>query len=365
MNITAAVVRDTGGPFVLEDLTLEEPRDDELLVRMVATGICHTDIYAAGLFPGPFVFGHEGAGVVERAGAAIRGFAPGDRVVMSFDSCGSCTNCRSGNPAYCSDVFALNTSGSRPDGSATLHDGSGAEVHGSFFAQSAFATYAIARQRNVVKVPDYVPDDVFRILGPLGCGVQTGAGAVMNSLKPDAGTSLVVAGAGGVGLSAVLGAAAIGLGPIIVVDINASRLAVARDLGATHTILGTDSDVAAQIVEITGGGADNAIDTTANVGVIRVLSETIRARGTVGVVGSGKPGAELTLDYGTVQFGRTVRGIVEGDAVPQLFIPHLIDLHLAGRFPFDRMVTTYPFAEIQDAVNASAEGSAIKAVLTF
>jgi aryl-alcohol dehydrogenase len=366
VNITAAVVRTKGAPFEIEELVLEEPRADEVLVKLVATGLCHTDIYFSHFAEGPTVLGHEGSGVIEKVGASVRGFAPGDRVMMSFNSCGSCASCLKALPAYCESFVPLNMSGARSDGSTSIHAPNGESVASNFFGQSSFASYALASPRTLVKVPDEVTEELFQILGPLGCGIQTGAGGVLNALDPAAGSSIVISGAGAVGLSAVLGAKISQASTIIVIDINAERLEIAKRLGATHVIDGTKvSDATAEIKSITGGGADYAVDTTGNMEVIRTLVGATHSSGVTGLIGMGKPGASLVLDHSIMALGRTVKGIVEGDSVPQLFIPQLIKLHLQGDFPFDEFITLYPFDKVQQATDDSESGSTIKAVLVF
>lgn len=366
IDIAAAVIRTNGGPFEMEQLVLDEPRSNEVLVRLVATGLCHSDIYFSQVGGVPIVLGHEGASIVERVGDGVLDFHPGDRVVMSYNSCGSCGPCLTGRPAYCEKFLTYNLSGLRPDGSHSIHTPGGTPVGGSFFGQSSFATYSLAYARNLVKVPDIVGDELFTILGPLGCGIQTGAGGVLNSLNPAAGSTIVISGAGSVGLSSVLGAVVSEAAQIIAVDVNAERLDVAKRLGATHIINGRQTpDVAAAIRDITHGGADFAVDTTGNMKVVRSLVEGTNSSGTIGLIGVGKPGAELLLDHSILAAGRTIKGVIEGDAIPQLFIPKMIALHLQGRFPFDSFVTRYAFPDLQQAVEDSENGSTIKAVLTF
>ncbi|MGV9914709.1 NAD(P)-dependent alcohol dehydrogenase [Streptomyces tendae] len=366
VEISAAVVRENRGPFTVEHgLILDEPRPDEVLVRMVGVGVCHSDIYENQVGPTPAVHGHEGAGVVVRVGSAVTRFTEGDRVLMSFASCGSCRNCLEGRPAYCEKFMTLNLSGARADGSRPIKDATGLPVFSNFFGQSSFADHALAAERNLVKVPDSVPDDLFRILGPLGCGIQTGAGAVLNTFNPNAGSTILVAGAGGVGLSAVLGAQVASATKIVALDVVPSRLELATELGATHTVDGKDPDVVARLREIAPGGFDYALETTGNAQVLRTLVETTRVGGQVGLIGAGKPGSEVTLKHSSLLSGPILRGIFEGDSVPQEFIPRLIDLYQAGRFPFDKLVTTYPFEQIQRAVDDSEAGTTVKAVLTF
>ncbi len=363
MQITAAVLRSRSGPFGLETLQLEDPRAGEVLVRVVATGVCHTDMVMRDQdlpTPQPVVLGHEGAGIVERVGPGVTKVAPGDHVVMTFNSCGTCPSCSDHAPTYCHEFFPRNFMGARPDGSSGLSK-DGEAVHGNIFGQSSFATYALCHERNAVKVSRDAP---LEILGPLGCGVMTGAGAVMNALQAKAGRSLVVFGAGAVGLSAVLAAKAEGVSPIIVVDINPARLALALSLGADHALDGRAEPVVERIQAITGTGADYTLDTTANLRVMRQAVDCLAPRGVCGLVGASKMGDELSLDaVAMMSGGRTVRGVVEGDADPDVFIPRLIDLHLAGRFPFERLIAFYPLDRINEAVKDGEEGRVIKPVV--
>lgn len=363
MQITAAVLRSRSGPFGLETIELEAPRAGEVLVRVVATGVCHTDMVMRDQdlpTPQPVVLGHEGAGVVERVGDGVTKVAPGDHVVMTFNFCGHCPSCDDHAPTYCHEFFPRNFMGARPDGSSGLSKG-GETIHANIFGQSSFATYALCHERNAVKVTKDAP---LEILGPLGCGVMTGAGAVMNALEVKAGRSLVVFGAGAVGLSAVLAAKASGAAPIVVVDINPARLALALDLGADHALDGRSEPVVERIQAITGFGADYTIDTTANLKVMRQAVDCLAPRGVCGLVGASRMGDELALDAVAVMSGgRTVRGIVEGDADPDVFIPRLVELHLAGRFPFERLIAFYSMDQINAAVKDGEEGRVIKPVV--
>ena len=239
-EINAAVIFEPSGQFTLEQLKLSDPRDNEILVRMVGSGICHTDLAGRDRhlpIPLPSVFGHEGAGGVEKVGSRVSKVEPGDHVALSWMCCGACPSCKSGKDPYCENFLQLNFSGARPDGTTTMTKGDQV-IHGNFFGQSVFADYALAEERNVVKVPKDVP---LEILGPMGCGVQTGAGAVVLPLL-----------------------------------------------------------------------------------------------GVCGLAGVVPPGTEVSLNMDLIMNGRTVRGIIEGDAIPDLFIPQLIELYRQGRFPFDR-----------------------------
>lgn len=363
MQITAAVLRSRSRAFELETVEIEAPRAGEVLVRVVATGVCHTDMVMRDQdlpTPQPVVLGHEGAGVVERVGAGVTKVAPGDHVVMTFNSCGACPSCSDHAPTYCHEFFPRNFMGARPDGISGLSK-SGETIHANIFGQSSFATYALCHERNAVKVPTSAP---LEILGPLGCGVMTGAGAVMNALKVEAGRSLAVFGAGAVGLSAVLAAQVVGAGPVFVVDINPARLELALDLGADHALDARHDPVVERILAMTGVGVDYSLDTTANLSAMRQAVDVLAHRGTCGLVGASKMGEELRLDaVALMSGGRAVRGIVEGDADPDIFIPRLVELHQTGRFPYDRLIAFYPMARINDAVRDAERGQVIKPVV--
>jgi len=360
--VRAAVLHGVEQPFTFEDLVLDDIQPDEVLVKITSVGLCHTDLAVQhGHLPGafPFVLGHEGAGTITQVGAGVIGLEVGDAVALSFAACGHCASCLSGRQAYCENFMRLNMAGVRENGTKTLKDADGKEVSGSFFGQSSFATYSIAAAKNVVKLPEGSPVD---ISGPLGCGIQTGAGTVLNSLAVPAGASVVVAGTGAVGLSGIMGAKVAGATTIIAVDIIDERLAFARKLGATHTINSRNEDPVAKIQEITGGGAQFAMDTT---GVPQVITSIITATtfgAKIALVGVPRPGS--TIDLGLLSAsGKTVVGAIEGDSIPQTFIPQLMALHLAGRFPFDQLVTKYKFEDIQQAIDDTTSGKSVKAIL--
>jgi aryl-alcohol dehydrogenase len=368
MSITtrAAVVESGGAPFTLADVELDEPGPHEAVVRMVATGLCHTDLGVAsgGLpFPLPGVLGHEGAGVVEAVGSAVTGIAPGDHVVLSFSSCGECRNCHGGHPAYCATWLPLNLiGGRRADGTSTISR-DGTPLGGHFFGQSSFAERALVDERSLVKVDADVP---LESLAPLGCGVQTGVGAVWNVLKPVTGSTIVVLGAGAVGLSAVMAAALTPATRIVAVDKVGERLSLAKELGATHTVNVGEADLAEALAEITGGqGADGVVETTGSVAVLRQGVDALAARGTLVVVGAPPFGTEVALDVNGLLGGKQVVGLTLGDAETQTFIPALVQLVKEGRLPLHRLISTYPFADIDQAVRDMGAGKAIKPVLTF
>ena len=363
MQITAAVAPGPGEAFRMEQLTLDELRPGEVLVRIVGTGLCHTDIIASQSamgVPMPAVFGHEGAGVIAANGAGVSRLAVGDHVVLSYDHCGLCRNCQAGLPTYCEALFGLNFAGARPDGSPTHIRADGSTVHGAFFAQSSFADHCIARESNCVRVDKDVD---LALLGPLGCGIQTGAGAVMNVLKPGPGQSLAVFGSGSVGIAGIMAAKAMGVTTIIAIDLLQSRLDLALELGATHGINAGEEDAVKAVRAITGRGADFSLEATGIPAVLRQAVDALAIPGTCGFVGAAAPGVEVSLDMQQLMLGRTIKGIIEGESVPQVFIPHLIALYKQGRFPLDKLVTFYAMADINSAVADCHHGHALKPVL--
>jgi aryl-alcohol dehydrogenase len=337
---------------VIESLEMEPPRDDEVLVRIVASGICRTDIDFCDAWyqgPDPLVLGHEGAGVVEQIGKSVTSIGPGDPVVLSFQSCGQCLPCQDGRPAACELLWDANFGFHRLDGSNALQRSG---VRGHFFGQSSFATYSLATERNLVKVPDDLP---LELLAPLGCGLQTGAGTVMNSLAVRKNASIAVFGTGAVGIAAIMAARIVGAAPIIGVDIVPSRLALALELGATHGINRHQENIATRITAITGSGVDYVVETTGNPEMHRIAVEILNPHGTLALL-TGESSAKLPG-------GRRILGIREGDAVPQHFIPYLIGLYRLGKFPFDRLVKFYNFEDINEAFADAKRGETIKPVL--
>lgn len=364
-TITAAVVLDASGPFTLREVQLADPGTGEVLVEIRGMGLCHTDIAARdGFFglPYPMVLGHEGAGVVAAIGSGVENVAVGDHVAVSFASCGDCAQCERDQPAYCSRFGELNYGGgARGDGTTPIQ-AAGENVASSFFGQSSFATHALVAERNVIKVDPSIP---FEIVAPLGCGLQTGAGAVLNSLDCQPGRSILITGAGPVGLAAVMAAVERGLSTVIVSDLDPGRRKLAQELGATASIDPAAGVLAEQVRAIIADGVDYAFD---NTGVPQVLEDSIAAiapLGTLGFVGVPKD-MEATVALPIVPamvVGLSVRGITEGDSDLKTFIPHLIDLYLAGKFPVDRLISTYAFEDIEQAVTAQAAGEAVKVVL--
>lgn len=362
----AALARRPQAPLLLEDIDVAAPRPDEILVKMVASGICHTDIVCRDGFPVPMpiVLGHEGSGVVEAVGTDVKGFAPGDHVVMSFNACGSCGNCVSHEPAYCHHFLGLNFGGAFHDDRSTPLSQNGEPIFGNFFGQSSFASLAIVRACNAVKVDKALP---LALLGPLGCGIQTGAGAVMNSFKLKEGRRIVVFGGGAVGLSAVMAAKALGASAIVLVEPNSQRRALAIELGATATIDPRDgSDTLEAIRAASGGGVNYALDTTGIPAVAATAADALLPNGQLGLIGIPPPDAPFPMSIMSLYVrGIGIKCIVEGDSDPQQFIPELIALYQAGKLPFDRLVKTFPFEQINEAIASSENGSVIKPIVLF
>ncbi|CUX56469.1 NAD(P)-dependent alcohol dehydrogenase [Agrobacterium deltaense] len=361
MIITAAISRaETPVPH-LEEVELEDPRAHEVLVRIVATGICHTDINShagRGLaVPKPIVLGHEGAGIVEAIGVGVTTLHVGDHVVLSGGSCGECSSCMSARPTYCRHAMLAGFGGARLDGSSPISQ-NGQPIAGYFFGQSSFGTYAIASARTAVRVPKDVP---LHLLGPLACGMITGAGSIIEALKVRPGQSVVVYGTGGVGLAAIMAAKLAGASRIVAVDVNATRLALAVELGASDTVP-SDENVDNALRAILPDGFDFSFVTAAHPSVYTSAVACLAVEGTCGIAVA--PHGYWAADAGyLLAGGRKLQGIIGGSANPHTFIPMLIEYWRQGRFPFDRLIKTYEFSDIALAWSDATDGSAIKPVL--
>ncbi len=361
MSIRAAVVRQKG-LFNVEPIELAAPREGEVLVRLSATGLCHTDIAALDQdlpYPLPAVLGHEGAGIVEQVGPGVSRLKVGDPVVLSYAYCGECAPCRSGRAPYCAQARQLNMALGRPDGSRT-HYACGSALCAGFFGQSSLATHALVAERQAVPVPR---DLDIAALAPLGCGVQTGAGGVLNVLRPEVGSSIVVFGMGAVGLSAVMAAQIAGCARIVAVDLHASRLDLAQELGATHLVRADSGPAIEAVHAVAPGGLDYAIEAT---GVPTVMAQALACTHRTGhtvLLGMAPPGSKVVLDATLLLGGRTLRASIEGDAVPSVFIPRLVELHRAGHLPFDRMCRYYELDDINQAVRDCRSGAVVKPVI--
>ena len=356
MRIKAAVVYEQNAPYVIEEIDLAEPKADEVLVKITASGVCHTDHLVisrplSDIFP--IVPGHEGSGIVERIGSLVTDFAPGDRVCMSFSYCNTCYACVTGRPYECEENMRLNFGGRSYDGTKRLSK-NGTEIS-NLFNQSSFATYAVTHRNNLVRVPD---DMDLRLTGPLGCGIQTGAGAVLNCLKPQLCSSIAVIGCGGVGMSAIMAARSSGCTEVVAVDTVDSRLDLALELGATHAVNAKKTDTVSAVKDITGGkGTDYAVNASGTGTTAGTALNCTNEFGKLAVIGSGD------FAFSGYIGARSITGVTEGWSIPRLFIPQLISLYQQGAFPFDRLITFYGFDEINAASEDSLSGKAIKPVL--
>ena len=362
MQIKAAIIEEKGQDFQIVDMELDPPKAGEVLVKVAACGVCHTDDVARHQFapvPLPAVLGHEGCGVIEQVGEGVDDFKAGDRVGFSYGWCGKCEACRTGKPYACIENFRLNFSGVQYDNTKRLHY-KGREVS-SFFGQAAFATHSVVHQNNLIPAPDDVSLD---IIGPLGCGLQTGAGAIFNYLHPEADSSILVTGCGSVGISCIMAAKIAGCSKIIACDVMAPRLELAAELGATHLINAKEvADVPLAVLEMTGGaGAHYAVDCTGVPSCVRQSLISVRSAGTCVVLGLTQ---DLTIHVESELMGRsrTLAGLVEGLSVPQVFIPKLLNYYRQGNFPFDRLIQLYDFKDINQAFEDTKNGKVVKAVL--
>ena len=366
IEMKAAIVPAANSEFEMASVHLSAPLENEVLVKIVATGICHTDLSVqAGELPTalPAILGHEGAGIVESVGSNVTEVAPGDHVVLGFLSCGECRPCSSGHPAACADFGALCFGGARPDGSHAVSGADGTVLSDRFFGQSSFAPFAIADKRCVVKVRTDVQLD---LLGPLGCGIMTGAGAVWNALSVTPGTSFAVFGSGAVGLGAAMAARVAGATIIVCIDTVPSRLELAKELGATHVIDARSDDVAGQVFAATGHGVDAALDTTGRADGLAGAVQALAQRGRLAVVANSDAAGEHKLPLMDMIMGsKSIIGVVEGGTSAQDLVPKLIDLFAEGRFPFDRLVKFYSADQINQAAADSLSGKIIKPIIRF
>ncbi|KAF5239229.1 hypothetical protein FANTH_10031 [Fusarium anthophilum] len=367
----AYVVNEAKADFELVPVVLDEVRADEVLVEMRYSGICHTDIVLQqGLLPMvefPAVFGHEGAGIVRHLGQDVHipGLKIGDAVALSFNTCGTCKPCSSGHPAFCFTHPQVNHNAVRiGDRSTPGRLSDGRSVRTQYFGQSSFSKMSVVNAKCIVKCP--YPEDM-HLYAPLGCGLQTGAGTIMNVLRPTPKDSLVVFGLGSVGLAALMAARHLGVEELIAVDIMPARLDLARELGASHTLNSREeTDVVETIKKITGGGAAFAVDCT---GIPKVIEDTISSIGSMGKAAVvGVPPADVQIKLNPLEFlleNKTFIGVIEGDSNPPVFIPELIELHRAGKFPIEKLCQTYHFSELPQAIADMHSGKVIKPVIDW
>lgn len=360
MLIKAAVVHEAGQEFLIEDVELHAPKENEVLVKMVASGVCHSDDVARNQLlpiPLPAIFGHEGSGVVEKVGSNVKTVQPGDHVVLSTVYCGNCKNCLKGKPTYCVHSRKLNFSGKSSDGTSRLFQGE--QELAVMGGQGCFATYAVANEISVIKVDKDVD---LKLLGPLGCGFSTGSGTVLNKLQPTHDSTIVIFGCGGVGFSAMMAAKIVGCKQIIAVDIHDNRLELAQELGATHVINAKKADVVEEIRRITGGGAEFAVETSGVAQNVPLALQSLEPLGALAVVGASGE-VNIHVQHHILSGGKKVMGALLGDMVPQLHIPKLVEYYKAGKFPFDKLVKFYNFEDINQAFADSKSGKVVKPIV--
>jgi len=357
---TAAVLREAHGQFSMEQVILDDLKPDEILVRIEACGVCHTDILVQDMMPLPAVLGHEGTGIVEQVGTAVSRIKVGERVIISYASCNNCPNCLQQLPYICDNGMQCNFGGTRLDGTHTIRL-AGEPVTAAFFQQSSFATHAITLERNVVPIDQGLSA---HMAAPLGCGIMTGAGSILNTLKVGAKDSLVVFGAGTVGLSAIMAGHIVGAAPLIAVDINAGRLELALELGATHAFNAGEGEIPERVREICPRGAKFSFETS---GVEQALNDAIAClamAGHCGIVTAPHYGEKYPFSPSEVFFrAAKLQGIFVGSSVPQTFLPQLIGFQREGRFPYERLLKTYDFSDINQAFKDTESGEVIKPVL--
>ncbi|KAF3395105.1 Aryl-alcohol dehydrogenase [Talaromyces pinophilus] len=366
----ALVLREINGPFSLERISVDTIRNDEALVEIHAVGLCHTDLSCAnGTLPAsaPAVLGHEGAGVIKEVGSDITDLRPGDKVLLSFCHCTTCEQCTSGHPAYCYSFFPSNFGGKRPDGSTPMSLGdkeNKKDLFSRFFGQSSFARLTVVHKSSLVKVRS---DTDLALFAPLGCGLQTGAGAILNTLNVQAGKTVAIFGVGSVGMSAVMAAKIRGAQEIIAIDLNQSRLDLAKSLGATSTILGNDADIISKIKEISPpNGVHYALDCSGVPAVIETMINCLGSRGRAASVGAPAPGRTVAVDvFAQLVNGREYVGCCEGDSIPSKLIPFLMEQHAQGKYQIEHLITQYDVEDFQQAIDDTKSGKALKAVLNW
>ena len=369
MKMKAAILQELNTPLKIEQVELDDPKDREVLVKLVATGVCHTDIHCIKgdlATPPPVVLGHEGAGIVEKVGKDVTSVGPGDKVVLTVAPyCGKCPACMMGVPTSCEDYPTTTMMmGSMTDGTKRLKRKNGEELS-HFMAQSSFAEYAIVHESAAVKVREDVPLDVVCLLG---CGVSTGIGAVINKARVKAGSSVAVFGCGGVGLATIMAAKLVGARQIIAVDMLDKKLEFARELGATDLVNGSKDDPVAKIADIAAGGVDYAFEAIGNTTAMTQAFHSVYARpgGMAIVLGLAPIGSSFSIEAWRFMREVTITGCTAGSVRPQIDIPHYIDLYMAGKLPLDKLVSAhYTLEQINKAIKDTIDGKIMRGVITF
>lgn len=362
MKINAAVTWGENEGFHIEEIDLAEPNANEVLIEVIATGVCHTDAAAAAGHMGvpfPMVFGHEASGIVKKVGAGVTKFTPGDAVVVACCKCDHCDPCLTGEPGSCENIPVLNFGGAMEDGTRRIFKGE--QEISTFFGQSTFATYAVTNEKNLVKVEN---DENLELYGPFGCGIATGSATVLECLKPRFASTIAVYGCGGVGLSAIMASKIAGCAKIIAVDINAERLELAKELGATHIVNSKDGDTVELIREITDGhGVDYGVECSGKGFIAKQALSALKKSGELALIGAGYEPTEIDLNTEFLFGTKKLVGYIAGKVSSQYFVPKLIEYHKMGKFPFEKMVKFYDFEDIEKAFADSASGKTIKPIL--
>ena len=367
MKSKAAVLFEAGRKLEIRDIEVRPPKAGEVLIRMAAAGVCHSDLHVmtGHLFaPLPAVLGHEGAGVVEETGPGVASVRAGDHVIPLWRlSCGECEYCTAGRPALCPSGTAIRMTGNLPDGTTRLALGDTELKH--FAGVSSFSQYTVVPEKAALKIPDDLPLERAALLG---CAVITGVGAVLNAAQVRPGSAVAVFGCGGIGLNAIQGAALAGAATIVGVDVVSRKLEYARQFGATHTVDASGDDPVVRIRSLTGGrGVDYAFEAIGVPRVMRQAFDVLAKRGMAVVIGVTPMTAEVAVPVMSLVYEeRILTGSVYGSSRPRVDIPKLIDLYRGGRLKLDELLTrTYPFEEINTAYEALERGEVARSVVVF
>ncbi len=369
MKMRAAILEQWNTPLVVEEVELDDPKDKEVLVKLVATAVCHSDLHCIKgdlATQPPVVLGHEGAGIVEKVGKNVTDVQPGDRVVVTVAPyCGKCPACMMGVPTSCeTDPHTAALMGTMADGTKRLKRKNGDELS-HFMAQASFAEYAVVEESATVKVRNDAPLDVVCLLG---CGASTGIGAVINKARVKAGSSVAVFGCGGVGLTIIMAAKLVGAHPIVAVDLLDSKLEMARQFGATTLVNASNEDPVVRIAAECGGGVDYSFEAIGKPEVMTQAFHSVYARpgGMAVVLGLAPIGTTFSIEAWRFMKEVTITGCVMGSVRPKIDIPRYIDLFMAGKLPLDKLVSArYSLDQINDAIKDTLEGKIIRGVITF
>ena len=362
----AAVLYEAGQQLVVEEVELDEPQANEILIKLEAVGVCHTDLsYMNGSIPCPLpvVVGHEGCGIVEKVGPGVTSVQPGDKVVtMVIFSCGKCQFCATGRTTRCVENLNVMMMAELPFfAGKRIHKGD--QYMSQLFGLGSFAEYCVVHERSAIKVRPDAPSEVVCLLG---CGISTGLGTAINTANIRPGNSIVVYGIGGVGLAAIMGAKLAGAGNLIAVDTANNKLEMATELGADHVINATEvEDPIAKVMELTGGlGADVAIECAGVASVMQQAFGSINNGGVCVIAGMAPITDSLTFMPFEFLLGKTITGGVQGDIVASVDIPKFIDMYMDGKLPIDKLITkTYSLDQVNEAFEAMENKEVLRSVI--